>query len=138
MVPPSVWQGTWAAMSVQSKTAALFLQNKVIVGFHPLSPMESHERDTKAKSLKFFTDAFYLTCLQLDMKTVDFTGCVHGFEWCLIGVRVRNPLCVEHFTNLLSRKKKQQRLAIYCLRNAIFGDMAMHRSRYLVIVNQCT
>ena len=65
------------------------------------------------------------TCLQLDMKTIDFTGCAHGFEWCLIGVHVRNPLCVEHFTNLPQRKKKQQHLAIFCLRNGIFGDMAI-------------
>ena len=104
------------------------------------------------------------TCLQLDIKTIDFTGCVHGFEWRSIGVRVMSPLCVEHLTNLPLRKKKQQCLAIFCLRNGIFGDMAVDMAvdpgprpasrrlqyckrreagrrpgdlRYLVVRNQC-
>ena len=60
VVPPSVQQGAWAAMSVQSKTTALFLKKKRFPS--SLSPIESHEQDTKykEKSLKFFTDAFYL------------------------------------------------------------------------------
>ena len=45
VVPPSVRQGAWAAMSVQSKTAALFLKKKKKRFPSSLSPIESHEQD---------------------------------------------------------------------------------------------
>ena len=41
VVPPSVQQGAWAAMSIQSKTAALFLKKKKKISILFVSHRES-------------------------------------------------------------------------------------------------
>ena len=116
-------------MSVQSKTAALILQNNCRFPSSSLSPIESHEQDTRAKSLKCFIDAFYLLAAWHESKLILQDA------WLWMVLDWDDPLSGRLHKCLLLLRKKKQHLAIFCLGNGIFGDMAIDQDTWLLRIN---
>ena len=78
---------------------------------------------------KCFIDAFYLLAAWHENKLILQDA------WLWMVLDWDDPLSGRLHKCLLLRKKKQQRLAIFCLGNGIFGDMATDQDTWLLRIN---